>query len=331
MNWTGGAGPRSRSLKPSLIAAQKRNFAKARGKILNTRQASLELDFSIFEPGARLIRTEPQSNHTTNLDRRCNSLLNQPREHVKSVSLSHTEQSEYSPIPSRRNDQLQHPGQKKRKPSTKPSLETMKRQLLMMDDWCGLKHTRPVKEDFVDAPGCDVVPESHTSTDTRHRRHNSSGKSSASVEQAVFDINSDEMLLQNECVASDTFLPVDRGQFSTNLDESQNIEETREGKGIESTHGIPKNKRSQTIHETQGTRPSHGKKQERLSLEKEEEEEEAEEGEEEEEEEEEEEKICRKFLLTDEYATDSDCTPSPRGTKRPLSISTHIHPFIFIP
>lgn len=50
MNWTGGALPRSRNsnAKASLTAAQKKHFAKVRGKLLNGPRSSPDLDFSVF-------------------------------------------------------------------------------------------------------------------------------------------------------------------------------------------------------------------------------------------------------------------------------------------
>ena len=72
MNWTGGTLQRSRNAKSSLAMSQKRHFAKARSKSHNKPQSSIEYDFSIFRPSARISQIA-QSQRTEAYDWRENS------------------------------------------------------------------------------------------------------------------------------------------------------------------------------------------------------------------------------------------------------------------
>ncbi|MCJ1462658.1 hypothetical protein MMC07_001261 [Pseudocyphellaria aurata] len=161
MNWSGGALSRSRSSNTSRLAAQKRNFAKARGRLSQTRQSFDDFDFSTLEharveiekeapPRQSPARQTPQrprssSHGTLSLKKRIKSRAS---EWSPSLHSSKLNQSLTSGLGSIGGDV---------KISAEAILEVQKQELLAMKDWCGLENTRPAKISFPDIADVDQI------------------------------------------------------------------------------------------------------------------------------------------------------------------------------
>lgn len=197
MNWTGGASRRSKNAKSSVSMIQKRNFSKARGKLLGGLKSPYKHDFSMFEPGANFTFNEKdrtRKEHDENkepeesVDIHNKDTLtvdnltpvkfhHQTREkiNVSSKGSPHSshKHSEDQAIPSssikNQNSNATSPSsckictdrhersKKRPKLSEADQIEAMRQQLLATDDWCGLKRARPAKMQFVDAAERDMI------------------------------------------------------------------------------------------------------------------------------------------------------------------------------
>lgn len=165
MNWTGGSLTSSRNAKTSIVATQKKHFAKARKKIYHGHQVPLDLDFSIFEPNARI--TKKPSSQQASFDiwqaKMEEGIQNMPQNDQKkgNVTPSRLEPSnhhgsddydsdESTTLPSSvaHHQRLDEGGMSSSLAGDE--FEAKKQELLAMRDWCGLESTRPVKMTFED-------------------------------------------------------------------------------------------------------------------------------------------------------------------------------------
>lgn len=173
MNWTGGSLTSSRNAKTSVIATQKKHFAKARKNIYHGHQSPVDLDFSIFEPNARITKrpsSQPASfdiwpvkmdgegtqNVPQNAQNRGNVMPSrlEPLNHHGSDD---DDDDESTTLPSSvtSHQRLDEGGI----PSSLAGdeFEAKKKELLAMRDWCGLESTRPVKMTFEDPADRDMI------------------------------------------------------------------------------------------------------------------------------------------------------------------------------
>lgn len=168
MNWTGGSLTSSRNGKVSVIATQKKHFAKARKKIYQGLQTTVDLDFSIFEPNAWIskeISTQRASlddwqmardgGGTQNLsDNVLNGGTVTPSKSECSDDHGCDDESTALLSSATRN---QDPDEKKTPSLAQDEFEAKKKELLAMRDWCGLESTRPVKMTFEDPADRDMI------------------------------------------------------------------------------------------------------------------------------------------------------------------------------
>ena len=197
MNWTGGSLTSSRNAKTSIVATQKKHFAKARKKIYHGHQVPVDLDFSIFEPNARIMKGPPSQQASFDIwqvKMDGEGIQNMPQNAQKrgNVTPSRSEPSkhhgsdDYDGIESTTLPSSTAPHQRLDEGSMSSSLagdefEAKKQELLAMRDWCGLESTRPVKMTFEDPADREmigrrrrIVAEKASSTEkrrSRHRRH----------------------------------------------------------------------------------------------------------------------------------------------------------------
>lgn len=161
MNWSGGALSRSRSSNTSRSVAQKRNFAKARGRLSQARQSFDDFDFSTLEharieiekeapPRQSPARQTPQrrrssSHGTLSLKKR---IKPRPSEWSPSLYSSPLKKNLTSGLGTIGGDV---------KISAEARLEAQKQELLAIKDWCGLDNTRPAKISFPDIADVDLI------------------------------------------------------------------------------------------------------------------------------------------------------------------------------
>ena len=161
MNWSGGALSRSRNSNTSRSAAQKRYFAKARGKLPQARQSFADFDFSTLEHARiEIERDAPTEQSATRLppqSPRSSSLVTPSplKKRIKSKP-SESTPSFWSAL--KPND-CSGPGilEGDVKNSEEARLEAQKQELLAMKDWCGLESTRPVKISFPDIADVNLI------------------------------------------------------------------------------------------------------------------------------------------------------------------------------
>lgn len=189
MNWTGGSLTSSRNAKISVIATQKKHFAKARKRIYDGHHTPVDLDFSIFEPNARIMKrpsTQQASFDTWQLERDGEAKQNLPQNALDggNVTLSKSEcmsnhsgdnESATLPCSATRSQRLNEEGMSR---LTGDQFEAKKKELLAMRDWCGLESTRPVKMTFEDPADRDMIgrrrridKEEASSTERRSHHH----------------------------------------------------------------------------------------------------------------------------------------------------------------
>lgn len=185
MNWTGGSLTRSKNAKSSVIATQKKHFAKAREKLYHGPQPPLSLDFSIFEPLATVTKKpctqqtslfgpRDDSEYPQERFKRCGTRksvatggesLMSPRNALKIEAVTPSESgrsnrhgSSESPtrLPgySSRNRNL---GKDDMATSAEIEFEAKKKELLAMRDWCGLESSRPVRMTFEDQADREMI------------------------------------------------------------------------------------------------------------------------------------------------------------------------------
>ena len=191
MNWTGGSLTSSRKARNSVIATQKQHFANARKNLYHTAQASLDLDFTLFEPNARITKRrlaqqtplqawEVESEEDANQQLAQPTLNREERSPSKSGYSNHarddsnTTMEPTSPTANqypKANDTAATPAEDD---DDNDEFETKKKELLAMRDWCGLESTRPVRMKFEDPSDREMIAK------RRHRRGVDKTKTSCS-------------------------------------------------------------------------------------------------------------------------------------------------------
>ncbi|MCJ1270349.1 hypothetical protein MMC22_010245 [Lobaria immixta] len=162
MNWSGGALSRSRNSNTLRSAAQKRNFAKARGNLLRARQSFADFDFSTLEHAR--IEIDKQASQRQSPARSPSQPLRSPS-HGMPSSLEKQIKSRTSgwapsfPSSSSKQNHIHGPDilEGDVNISAEARLEAQKQKLLAMRDWCGLQSTRPVKISFPDMADVDLI------------------------------------------------------------------------------------------------------------------------------------------------------------------------------
>lgn len=193
MNWTGGSLTSSRNAKTSVVATQKKHFAKARKKTYHGHQIPVDLDFSIFEPNARITK-RPSSQQASfeiwqaKMEGEGTQSEPQNAQNRGNVTTSESEPPDHQ---GRDNDNDEPttllssvtPHQRLDEGGISSSLagdkfKAKKKELLAMRDWCGLESTRPVKMTFEDPADRDMIgrrrriyTENDNSTERRRRSH----------------------------------------------------------------------------------------------------------------------------------------------------------------
>ncbi len=204
MNWTGGSLTRSRNAKSSVVATQKKHFAKAREKLYHGPQPPLELDFSVFEPNATIIKRfhTPQALlRSSQEDDECSQKISQQTwrnaksvetcgeslqplpNALKAVGGTHFKSAgnvsrhrcggESSSLPNFPTCD-QDLGKEDVATSAEDEFEAKKTELLGMRDWCGLESTRPVRMTFEDPEDRDMIGRRrrlYKTAPTEERRH----------------------------------------------------------------------------------------------------------------------------------------------------------------
>lgn len=191
MNWSGGALSRSRNSNTSRSAAQKRNFAKARGKPPQARQSFADFDFSTLEHARIEIEREaPTRQSAARLppqSLRSSSLVTPSplKKHIKSKPSESTPSFGSTLKP---ND-CSGPGilEGDVKISEEARLEAQKQELLAMKDWCGLKSTRPVKISFPDIADVDLIGKRRPVLTTNRGRPRRQGQKHPRLEAGAFE------------------------------------------------------------------------------------------------------------------------------------------------
>ena len=168
MNWTGGSLTSSRNAKVSGIATQKKHFAKARKQIYLGHQTPVDLDFSIFEPNAKITK-RPSAQQTSQdiwpLERDGGGTQNFPQNTRNGGNVAPAksecpnphacdDDSTTLPCSATRNQCVDEEGMSS---LTRDEFEAKKKELLAMRDWCGLESTRPVKMTFEDPADRDMI------------------------------------------------------------------------------------------------------------------------------------------------------------------------------
>lgn len=184
MNWTGGSLTISRKAKNSAIATQKKHFTKARKKLYDGLQTPRDLDFSIFEPDAKITKA-PSAKQTASLYPQdlANYLeaqepvqfaprgegKNAPssREHAHHPIHLHDAEKTTSPPHSPFNNPMDEiptthpPASSIANITEEADFETKKQALLATKDWCGLESTssvnRPVNIRFEDPADRELI------------------------------------------------------------------------------------------------------------------------------------------------------------------------------
>lgn len=185
MNWSGGALSRSRSSKTSRLAAQKRNFAKAK-KLPQARQSFADFDFSTLEHARIEIEKEvplrqsparsPQPLRNTS-----RGTTSSRKKQVKSRPPAWS--PSFCPSSWKQNN-TSGPGTIERDMniSAEARLEAQKQELLAMKDWCGLKITRPVKISFPDIADVDLIGKRRPVLKANPERASRNGEKRPSIE-----------------------------------------------------------------------------------------------------------------------------------------------------
>ena len=191
MNWTGGSLTSSRNAKISAIATQQKHFAKARKKIYHGHQTPVDLDFSIFEPNAKITKRPSSQRASFDIwqvekDGAGTESVPQNAPNRGSVTPSKSEppnhqgcddgESTTLSCSATRNQRLDQEGMSSSLAGDE--FEAKKKELLAMRDWCGLESTRPVKMTFEDPADRDkigkrrrIFTEDASSTERRRTHH----------------------------------------------------------------------------------------------------------------------------------------------------------------
>ena len=168
MNWTGGSLRQSRKAQSSVTATQKKHFAKARKRLYHGKQPPLDLDFSTFEPHARIIkRANDQQTllHVRQSDRYGEENQELLQDALNEDNNPHSK-SQYSDRHSCDGGSALLPGsatggrhldKKGMSIPDEDEFEAKKKELLAMRDWCGLESTRPVRMTFEDPADRNMI------------------------------------------------------------------------------------------------------------------------------------------------------------------------------
>lgn len=200
MNWTGGASKRSKTAMSSGFLVQKRNFAKAKDKMLNGRLSPYKHDFSLFEPGASFTFNmldrnekenyeddEPQAgSHTSSSNAHVIDHLDPTESRIRSCKearippeglpfvssicgLAQETPSVHRSSSSSSKSHLSNQKKTKKRPklSEDSQLEVMRQKLLLTDDWCGLK-TNPAMTQRMDVDKGDLVDKYRIASKANH-------------------------------------------------------------------------------------------------------------------------------------------------------------------
>ncbi|MCJ1425123.1 hypothetical protein MMC29_003011 [Sticta canariensis] len=180
MNWSGGALSRSRNSNTSRSAAQKRHFAKARGKLPQARQSFADFDFSTLEHARIEIESEAPTRQSAarlpHQSLRSSSLVtpSSSKKHIRSKPSESTPSFWSALKPNDCHGSGTVDGDIKI--SEEARLEAQKQELLAMKDWCGLKSTWPVKISFPDIADVDLIGKRRPVLTTNRERSRRQGQ-----------------------------------------------------------------------------------------------------------------------------------------------------------
>lgn len=187
MNWTGGSLTKSRNAQSSVTATQKKHFAKVRKRLYHGLQPPLDLDFSTFEPHARITKRAPDQPTLLHVEQPNSDgeetqklLQDAPNKDNRTPSKSrcsdHHSCDDGSPLLPGSATGSRHLDKKGMAISDEDEFEAKKKELFAMRDWCGLESTRPVRMTFEDPADRDMIGrrrrvDQSASTEKRRHRH----------------------------------------------------------------------------------------------------------------------------------------------------------------
>lgn len=219
MNWTGGSLTKSRNAQSSVTATQKKHFAKARKRLYHGQQPPLDLDFSTFEPHARITKRaydQQTSLHVRQSDR--------DGEEIQELLQDASNEDNSPPSKSQFSDRRtcdggsallpgsatgsRHLDKKDMTIPDEDEFEAKKKELLAMRDWCGLESTRPVRMTFEDPADRNMIGRRRrvdklASTEKRQHRHQLWRSCQRSPQSSQ----------QSPCIRSDGVSEIERGRI----------------------------------------------------------------------------------------------------------------------